>query len=346
MQPNLELGPKILACGAELAAFGRPRPSLVAPLDFARYVAGSLRDIRRLARERQVSVIHCHLSDAEFLGVLATLLFKLGRVVLTAHTPTLMPERSRFEPRNLLRRLASWLLFNRADRIVAVSDETARHLERDFGVDPRKISVVINGVDVAHYANTPADPKLRRELGLEPEDRLLLCVGRLTELSGPKGQIHIIRAMPEILAACPRAVLGLAGDGEGRADMESAARELGVFERVRFWGRRSDVAELLALAEIFVMPSVYEGSSLALVEAMAAGKCILATDIPGNRHLVAQGREAWLVAPGNPQALAQGALKLLGDPELARVLAAKASRLAAERYDFSLTLRQLEAVWG
>ena len=155
----------------------------------------------------------------------------------------------------------------------------------------------------------------------------IVCVGRLSE---QKGHRFLLEAMREVLAVHPEARLLMAGDGHLRRQLEEQAAPLG--DRVAFLGLREDVPALLASADLFVFPSLWEGQGNALLEAMTVGPATVATDIPSTRETVADGKEALLVAPANPGALAGAMLRALGDPGLAEGLVA-AARIGAQNYD-------------
>ena len=167
----------------------------------------------------------------------------------------------------------------------------------------------------------------------------LLCVGRLAE---QKGHRFLLEAMPAILDAHPDAHLLLAGDGHLLRDLQEQARPLG--DRVSFLGVREDVPALMAAADLFVFPSLWEGQGNALLEAMAVGVPIVATDIPSTRETIADGEHALLVPPGDAPALAAAVNRVLADPDLAARLA-DAARIRAQDYDIERTTRHLEAVY-
>lgn len=341
IQPFTGMLPRLEAEGVKVYCLNRKRPSILSPLKFLQYALGTVNDLRRICLDQGVRVVHCHLSDAEFTGILAGRLCKAERVLDTVHTPLVLPKRTRLDPRTLLRRLLTRWLLNRADWVIAVSAETALALTQ-MGVSPRRIRVVENGIDVAAY-NLAPDPSLRDELGLAPSDRVLVSVGRLTE---QKGHVHLLDAMSEIVARIPETKLVVLGEGELRAPLERQAAALGLTDRVRFVGVRPDVARVLALAEIFVFPSLWEGTSLALLEAMAAAKPIVATDIDGNRPVLAHGRDCLLVAPADPKALAQAVLRLLCDRELAQTLAGAAHEEACRQFDVRAMAATYQSLWS
>ncbi len=203
------------------------------------------------------------------------------------------------------------------DRYVCMTDalkeEAIAH-----GLDAAKIVWIPNGVDLAAFAGP------RHE-----ETGLVLYVGRL---NAQKRLDVLLRA----IARVPRAKLELAGEGEEKGALEALARELGVSERVRFLGPRSDVALLHARAQVFVLPSASEGLPNALLEALAAGTPTVATEIPGTKDVARHEKEALLVPPGDEAALAREITRLLDDRALAGRLSAQ-GRERAREYDLERT---------
>jgi glycosyltransferase involved in cell wall biosynthesis len=201
------------------------------------------------------------------------------------------------------------LIAARASRILPVSVDNAHGLHALLGWPLERMEVVRNAVDAERF-DVPADPALRAALGAEPGRPLVLVPARL---DAQKGHRHLLHA----LAHVPEPVVVLAGDGPERPALERLAAELGVAGRVRFLGTRSDVPSLLAAADLFVLPSLYEGLPVAVLEAMAAGVPVLATAIGSTAEAVHDGRTGLLVPPGDAGALAAGLRRLLGDRELA-----------------------------
>jgi glycosyltransferase involved in cell wall biosynthesis len=279
----------------------------------------------RLLRAQRPDVFHASMSSpvackfALTAAVLARVPAVLGTVQVGRYVP---PDRS---AKSQLRLLARGV-----DRYLAVSRDIADELVEKLAWPAEKVEVVYNAVDPGRFARA-APPGLREELGGGEGGRLLvLTPARLHEQKG-----H--RVLFEAIAQVPDAVFVLAGDGPERAALEELADRLGIADRIRFLGRREDIPALLAACDVFALPSLYEGSSLAVLEAMAAGLAIVSSAIGGTDELIEDGRSGLLVPAGDPEALAAGLRRVLGDRKLRAELAAH----ARERVDDGLTREQM-----
>jgi len=217
------------------------------------------------------------------------------------------------------------------DRYLAVSRDIARELVERLGWPEEKVEVSYNAVDLRRVEAT-APPGLREQLGAGETRPLVLTPARLDAQKG-----H--RTLFEAIAQVPDAVFVLAGEGPERESLEALAAQLGIGERVRFLGRRDDVPQLLAACDVFALPSLYEGSSLAVLEAMAAGAPVVSSAIGGTDELIEDGSSGLLVPPGDAEALAAALRRLLGDPELRVSLADR----ARERVERDLTRERMAA---
>lgn len=341
IQPTDGLADRLEALGVRVHRLGRERASIVNPLKLLKYFAGTLADVVRLCRREKIAILHCHLSDAEFIGILAGRLARTPHVLDTVHTPMILPKRSRLDPRNLIR---SWLaprVLNLADWVITVSGETADVLA-DMGVDREKLRVVENGVAVEDDEREP-DPGLRASLGLDGATPVIASVARLTPV---KGHVHLLRAMPAVLAAHPGAKLLLLGEGELRGELEAEIDRLGLAGSVLLLGVRSDVREILRLSDVFVLPSLKEGTSLALLEAMAVARPIVATDIEGNRSLMRHESNCLLVPPADDKALAGALSRLLEDKPLGRALGVRARADMEASHGVKAMLAAYEELWS
>ena len=342
IQPDSTLKSRIESKGVPVFCLNRSRPSIFCPADFIAYFYKNIRDVVSLCRRYRVDVVHCHLSDAEFTGILAGWLYGARRIISTVHYPALLPERKSGDIRNCLRIAVTRLLYRLTAAVVAVSDDVAQQLKGVFRLAPSKIKIIINGIDVEAIRRTLPNSEHLPSLCAQPGLRLITSVGRLMP---PKGHGYLVAAMPHLIQKVDNVRLVLAGDGDLRDSLEKLSQDLKVRDVTVFLGSRSDVPDILALSDVFVLPSVSEGTSLALLEAMAASRPIVATDIPGNRAVLRHGHNCLLVPSGNPEKLAEAIAFLLNHPEIAAEYGNNAYQDVLRRFNIDETIAQLLALW-
>lgn len=281
-------------------------------------------------RRRRVDVLHGHmLGSSLWAGVLGRL---AGVPVSIAHEHGWPGGRAPF--RATLDRLVVGRL---CAAYVAVSDADAGRLVADHGVPSERVVVIPNGIDPPK-----GDPSgVREALGLGPGNEMVVAVGRLHP---HKDLATLVRAVGLLAARRPALRLLVAGDGEERTGLAAlaASEAPGV---VRLLGDRDDVPALLAAADAWASSSATEGTPLALLEAMAAGLPIVATDVGGVPDVVRDGREAVLVAPGDPGALAGALDRVLTDRGSAAGLGRAARERHAARYGRAAMVGRVEALY-
>jgi glycosyltransferase involved in cell wall biosynthesis len=232
------------------------------------------------------------------------------------------------------------LLIPLSDYIVSNSTSGAEtYVER--GADPDRVDVVHNGRNLDAFVEAEPAP-LREEFDVPAGAPL---VGMVSRLVPKKGQVDLVDAWPRVRASHPDAHLVLVGDGAEREALAAQAASLGVADSVHFAGNRDDVPEVLAALDVFVFTSYSEGLSGALLEAMAAGKPIVATGIVENRELVTDGETATLVPTHAPDAVARAVVDLLDDPTRAAALGRAAQRDAVDRFSLERMVGNFEAFY-
>ena len=278
---------------------------------------------RHLVRSHATEVLHTHNAVAHYQAVWATYGLGVRQVINTRHG---MGGNQRAARREWLyrRALAS------TDTVVAVCEAARSDAVRRGIVPMAKTRVVPNGIQVGSFqaASNTMRRRLQDKLGLPPQTQLIGNVGRL---NWAKDQASLIRAFRHVNQECPDTALLLIGEGELRKDLEVRAAEEGVTDRVHFLGDRNDVHELLQGLDLFVLSSVSEGYSLALLEAGAAALPIVATDVGGNSEIIRDGESGRLVPAGDPVMLADAMLSLLCNPLLAQALG-KSARTWVEQH--------------
>lgn len=267
---------------------------------------------RRMVRSHATEVLHTHNAVAHYQAVLATVGLNLGRVINTRHG---MGGNRRSGRREWLYRRA----LARTDAVVTVCQAACRDAITRGIVPPAKAKVVPNGIRVESFqpATAAMRERLLQMLQLPVQTRVIGSVGRL---NWAKDQAGLIRAFRQLHDQQPDTVLVLIGDGELRAELHLCAIDEGVADSVHFLGDRNDVRELLQGFDLFVLSSLSEGYSMALLEACAVALPIVATSVGGNGEIVRDDCNGRLVQPGDPTALANVMLALLRDPAHALAL--------------------------
>jgi glycosyltransferase involved in cell wall biosynthesis len=287
----------------------------------------------RVLADFEPDVVHTHLGVLKYL--LPALAAARGcRVVHTVHN---LAEREVERPS----RLIQYLAFRSRVVPVAIGEAVAESVRRVYRL--RTCRVIPNGIAVSDFAPSPQVRKeARAELGIAPGAPVFLAVGRFNP---QKDQATLVRAFASSRLRAAGARLLLVGDGELRAEAERLARALGASDRVRFLGVRADVPRLLAAADVFVLSSRWEGNPLSVMEAMAAGRSVVATAVGCVPELVPEGAGR-VVPPGDAAALEAAMLELANDPPLAHARGAVAAEIARTRFDVSQMTRAYEDLYA
>ncbi len=292
--------------------------------------------IAALLRERRPDILHLHLPYSGVVGrIAARLAGGVGAVVYTEHNL-----QERYHP---LTRLANQLTLPLCDRTIAVSPEVEDSLRGSWLTRRAPITVVPNGVDVEEVRRAAAgSAEVREELGIPPEG---LVVGVVIGFRQQKRPDLWVRAARMIADAEPRASFVLVGEGPALAPTRALAAEVGLNGRAIFTGLRSDAPRLIAALDVFMLSSMYEGLPVAVLEAMALARPIVATRVGGLPAVIEHGRSGLLVEAGNPAALADQALALLRDAGLRRSLGAAAQQRVRERFGIAPMVRATEQIY-
>jgi glycosyltransferase involved in cell wall biosynthesis len=220
-------------------------------------------------------------------------------------------------PKQELQRLLYRAGGRRIDAFVAVSSDVGAAIRRAYHPGRGRLVVIPNGVDLARFGEPADRVEVRRELGLSDDARLLIVVAKFLE---QKGHRILLDALPPVLADHPELHVLLAGEGPLRVHLENHAATGGMAARVHFLGNRRDLPRILAASDLFVLPSLWEGLPMALLEALASRLPVVATNVSGSREVLADGDAGVLAPPGNPRALTAAIAGLLADPARAAAM--------------------------
>ena len=269
-----------------------------------RLVGGLLR-LFRLLRSQPFSAVETFTHHANLIGIPLAWLAGVPVRVASHHGHILGFPRG-------LERLHAVLMNSRlTTRLVAVSRRVLGEAVRE-GVRAEKVSVIPNGVNLP-AADPAAVQRVRAEWGLGAGDALVLAVGRMT---AQKAHTFLLQAAVPVLARFPRTVFAIVGDGPLRAELEAEARALGIAAQVRMPGIRRDVPQCMAAADVFALPSRWEGLPMVLLEALGMGAAVVATRVEGVDEVITDGENGLLIAPEDAAGLAEALLRLLEDTQL------------------------------
>jgi glycosyltransferase involved in cell wall biosynthesis len=291
-------------------------------------------DLARVARARGARILHVHGYAAADFGRLAARAVG-ARLVLHEHFAD--PRMPAYQG------LADRVLSRFTDRAIAVSRSTRDFLVRERHVPAEKVRVIWNGAPLDEFAPVPRERavEVRRGLGIADDATVVGTIGRL---SAQKGHRYLLDAAAGLAHGRPDLRILVAGDGDLMEPLKAQATALGLGGRVVFTGHRSDVPDLLGALDVFVISSTYEGTPLALFEAMAAGKAIVSTAVDGCREVLEDGLTGVLVPPADPPALAAALSRVVDDAALRASLSA-AARRASGRYDIAECVRRMQDLY-
>lgn len=282
----------------------------------------------RYLRSHPVDVVHTHRCKDTVLGAIAARLAGVPGVIRTVHGQSEPLRGWPWVKYRIYEALDTLTLRCFADKIVAVSGRMAEELGQS-GHEPERVVCIHNGVDLRRVQTGRTREDVRRELGVGPDALLIGTVGRLSPV---KGQAHLLRAARLILQKEPGARVVIVGEGPLRDGLLSLAKELEIDHACRFVGPRMDVYDLVAAMDVFVLPSLAEGIPMALLEAMALGTPVVATDVGGVPEIVKHRATGLLVRSRDEQGLAEACLELARDPHWAGTLGARARRAVEEGF--------------
>ena len=291
--------------------------------------------IRQLIKDIAPDIVHTHNSQPFIEGALAGVFAGMPAMVHTDHGRQ-FPDKRRYM-------WMEWLASHVVSDIISVSDDNKASLVKYEHISESKIRVIPNGIDEKKYRIQVDRIAKRADLGLEPD--VWPVLGWCGRLSPEKGLIFLIRALRDLSSSYPRLRLLLMGEGVLRNELEAQAEAEGVAPYVRFLGARADVPDVLQVVDVFVLPSLREGLPLVLLEAMAAGVPIVATDVGGNRQAVHEGQNGFLVPSENPAALAQAIRRLIDDETLRTQFSRQARQLFEQHFTIGRMVEQYDRVY-
>jgi glycosyltransferase involved in cell wall biosynthesis len=285
----------------------------------------AIMELYRLIKKRDIKIVRTHSYKPNIHGAIAARMANVPCIVASVHN---VYEKKR--ERKFGRRIVNRCLSKYIDKTVAVSNAVKNDILKYDGIDKDKVKVIYNGIDIDRF-NSFDGSLAREKLGIPPGTPVIGTVGRLHP---QKGQKYLLEAVSILKNEFPGLRLLFAGDGILKNELETYAKTLGIKENVLFLGVRSDIPELLSAMDVFVFPSLWEGLGNALIEAMAAGKPVVASDIAPVREIINSKAAGILVPPEGSKALSK-AIKLLLQDRALREIMGKAARERANLFSIN-----------
>jgi glycosyltransferase involved in cell wall biosynthesis len=296
---------------------------------------GGVRRLVQLFRRHRIDVVHSHEFTMAVYGTAASRLLGLPHLI-TMHGGLTVCNALR-------RRIALRWAMRSSDHSVMVSRATQQQFANDLGIDASSLTVVPNGVPLRRGVASA----VRAEFGINEGDCVLLAVGVLEKHKGHRILLEALTRLHRELPDRPwKLIIAGGGGGLEHASLCEYIRDEGIGDRVHIVLNRNDVADLLALADIFVMPSLWEGLPMAVLEAMVARKAIVASEIAGIPEAIVNGREGLLVPPGEVTPLADALRSLLTDATRRQALADAAAVRAEEEFTVAVMAAKYEALYA
>jgi len=294
-------------------------------------------DLHRLAtlfRQAGVRIVHAHEPASNTSTTVAGRLAHVSVVICSIENMDSIRGRRRIIQERLLDR---W-----RHAVVAVSERVRRDYCETAGIDPGKVTVLYNGVDPKRFDAPPRDPeRTLGPLGVPKGDRVVICVARLVP---QKSHETLLAAASKVLSRAPHTSFLLVGEGPRLDELREEAGRLGIASKVIFAGKRDDVPRLLRSSDVSALVSTREGFSIFILESLAAGLPVVATDVGGNSEAIEEGHSGFLLPPGDVEGIAQRLTRLMTDERL-RERMSEAARRRAERFSLETTARETESLY-
>ena len=290
--------------------------------------------VANIFRREKPNVIHTHNTQPLIDGTLAALITGIKTIIHTDHARS-FPDKKRYM---LAERLMSRFVF----KMVGVSNHTSNNLIKYENVPTKKIITIYNGIDEKRFDIFLDKERKVKSLKIYNKGPFIGLTVRLTE---QKGISYLLKAMPKVIEKFPGVALVIGGEGPLENELKKEAFLLGIHKNTFFIGPRLDIPEILKILDLYVLPSIWEGLPIALLEAMAARCPIIATRVSGNPEIIKHRENGSLVSPQNPQELADELLTVLSNAKLRQKYSELGYKCLVENFSQSIMVKHYEKLY-
>ena len=288
-----------------------------------------------LVRREKIDVLHSH-TGCSFYAALAGRVAGVKGIVHTDHG-RLTPDRKGL----ILEDRISSMMIN---AYVAVSSELAGYLQNKVKICKEKLLTFINGVDTEHFKPFPDNiiREIRKEFGIPADAEV---IGTVCRLDPVKNLIFLIQTLKDILRTRDQTILLIVGNGPMRMHMEDVINKLGLNKKIILLGKRADVERIMPILDIFILPSISEGTSMTILEAMSCSVPVIASMVGGNRFLIREGRNGYLFPLDSPQVLVEEVIDLLKNKNKRTSMGKEGRRIVVDEFSFQSMLDKYTEIY-
>ena len=293
--------------------------------------------ISRIIRKEKPSVLQMHNADPFQQGMLASLISNVPIKIYIDHNSF---EAEKSKKAVLLDRF----LARRLNSVVAVSEEVKRRIVSQFSIQPEKVKVILNGTDLKKFNKNFNSAKIKKELGLKKENKIITIIAGLRPV---KDHISLIKAFSYVVQKEKNAKLLIVGEGDTKIK-EGILNEIKAGKlnnNVCMLSLREDIPEILAITDVSVLSSLSEGTSQTIMESMAASRPVVATNVGGNCVLIEDGKNGLLVPPKDPEEMADAILRLLGNKKLRENMGREGKKRVQEYFNINRVVKDYEQLY-
>ena len=307
-------------------------PNLRHPLNLFR--------ILKYIRNHQPAILHTQLEFSDILGTLAAKILGIP-CVSTLHTLDTFADNQSATWRLKIR----WFILRHyCNKILAVSEKTRAHHLESGRLGQHKLVTLYNGLDLSRFRilDETSQQQLKQALNLATESKVIITVAVLRE---PKGIQYMLKALPGILDKMPNVHYLIVGDGDYGSHLKNLSKEYKIEDHVTFTGRRTDIPALLSISDIFVLPTLIDALPTVLIEALAAGIPIVASNVGGIPEIIENELNGLLVPSKNPDQLATACLRLLQDEKFSKQMIHAGDKIVQQKFAISVQVKNLIRIY-
>lgn len=316
----------------DIVDLGIPVTLIKQPKDGTDYF--SFLKVAQFLMSKRPDVLHTHNTQPLLDGTLAALMTGRCRIIHTDHARS-FPDKKKYM---IAEKIASHFVY----KMVGVSEHTSKNLVQYENISVKKIVTIPNGIDPFPFQKKIDCDIKRKELEITKDK---FVIGTCVRLSEQKGLTYLLNAMPNILSQVPQAHLVIAGTGPLESSLRDETKKLGITNNVTFLGHRDDTTELLQIFDVYVLPSLWEGLPMILLEAMAAKCPIIATNVGGVGNALEHGKAGILIEPKNPEAIEKAVMVVVKDRQTVIKMCEYAERHFQKNYTARVMVSQYENLY-